>query len=551
MKSNKCSHLLILSVAALLSFFFVSCSKDEEEESDMQENTENLSNQDPEGTIVLNLISGADGNYYTIGDLGEIHVDAANNFRGKESDYKIEFVNIGRVDGLARITQIPVTGWSKSAAVVPGTGYVMRYTPWSGYGRPVEYARIYVVDYLTTATTDEFGTTTGSNSGAIIKYQAPFQLPIKLDKTSLSFSSERETMTLTLENPTSVTVEEKPDWCEVTTKDNTIAVTVSENLTAEQRQGEIILSNTSSTVKITVTQKGASSPMFQAGSGTKEDPYQIKNANQLKSITKALNAHFVLTADITLNEDANGSGWDPIGKKENPFTGTLDGQGHTIKNMWMKRPTTNGVGLFGYINNATISRVILETDDNGIKGAKSVGGICGYGQGNSSFNKCAVKGNIAGNEYIGSICGETNGSVTISECYSEGSITGTQSYDYVGGIVGVASPNLTTITECYSKASLKGGLCDGVSFGGTHSQCYYAGKVSNTNSNIMDGKFTCGGIYTYYDKTIIGATNLYDTQNARTTQQMMTQSNYEGWDFVKTWKITEGKTYPTLRWYKK
>lgn len=286
--------------------------------------------------------------------------------------------------------------------------------------------------------------------------------------------------------------------------------------------------------------------MFQAGSGTKEAPYQIKNANQLKSITKALNAHFVLTADITLNEDANGSGWDPIGKQENPFTGTLDGQGHTIKNIWMKRPTTNGVGLFGYINNATISRVILETDDYGIRGAKSVGGICGYVQDNSTFNKCAVKGNIAGNEYIGSICGETNGFVTISECYSEGSITGSQYYDYVGGIVGLARSTNTTITECYSKASLKGGLCDGVSFGGTHSQCYYAGKVTNTYE-----VFTCGGTYTYYDTTIIGSTKLGDTQNARTTQQMMTQSNYEGWDFVKTWKITEGKTYPTLRCFDK
>ena len=93
MKNSKSSHLLFLSVVTLLSLCFISCSKDEE--SDEQEKTENLSNQDPEGTIVLNMISGADGNYYTIGDLGEIHVDAANNFRGKESDYKIKVVNIG------------------------------------------------------------------------------------------------------------------------------------------------------------------------------------------------------------------------------------------------------------------------------------------------------------------------------------------------------------------------------------------------------------------------------------------------------------------------
>lgn len=545
--SKKILFLLMACVVVCLSVCFSSCSKDDSD--DELEQTTNVSSQDPEGTTVLNMASGASDNWYNIGNLGKIHIDAANNFVGYNSDYyTISFVSVGLVSGLSKITQIPTSGWAESAAVVPGTGYLMRY---SYYGS-VQYARIYVVEYLGTTYTDEQGNTYGQTTGATIKYQAPFQLPIKIANTTLTFTSDAGSQTLQFENPTSATIEGKPEWCEVTTTEAGITVSVSENLTATQRTGEIILKNTANSVTINVTQKGASSPKFQAGSGTEQDPYQITNAQQLKYISKALNAHFILTADISLNEEAAGSGWDPIGKKEAPFTGTLDGQGHTIKNMWMKRPTTNGVGLFGYIKNASISNLQLEIIETGIRGGESVGGICGIAMENSLISQCAVKGNLSGDSRIGSICGESHvdysGIVEITECLSEGTITGTSNYDCkVAGIVGYTSNNsrLLSITNCYSTTSLIGAQCNGISYGGNHTKCYFAGKVSTSYT------FFCGGSYTYYDKSIIGSTNLGSTENARTTSQMMTQSNYEGWDFTSIWKITEGKTYPTLRCFDK
>ena len=540
-------QLMTSAMMFCLCACFSSCSKDDSD--DELEQTTNVSSQDPEGTIVLNMTSGSSDNWYKIGDLGEIHIDAANNFVGYNRNYTISFVSVGLVSGLSKITQIPTSGWAESAAVVPGTGYLMRY---SYYGS-VQYARIYVVEYLGMTYTDEQGNTYGQTTGATIKYQAPFQLPIKIANTSLTFTSEAGTQTLQFENPTSATIEEKPEWCEVSKNETGITVSVSENLTATQRTGEIVLKNTANSVTINVTQKGASSPKFQAGSGTEQDPYQITNAQQLKYITKALNAHFVLTADISLNEEAAGSGWDPIGKQEAPFTGTLDGQGHTIKNLWMKRPTTNGVGLFGYINNASIGNLQLEISQTGINGGQSVGGICGMARNNSLISHCAVKGILSGNSRIGPICGESvvdYGSyvVEIKECLSEGSVTGTSGYDCIAGIVGYMgnySSNLL-ITNCYSTVSLTGGYCDGISVGGKHSKCYYAGKVTNSYD-----RFECGGTYTYFDKSIIGTTLLGSTENARTTAQMKTQSNYEGWDFTTIWKITEGKTYPTLRCFDK
>lgn len=546
---------MTIMVVAIMCFCYVSCKEDEGPKEDGLEKTENLSNQDPEGTMVLNMISGSKDNYYDIG-FGEsykIHIDEAMNFIGASSTgwsqyggsytiYPIEFVTVGTISGLGKITSIPTSGWAKSVAVVPGTGYIARYNS--------QYSRIYVVDYLGQTSTDALGNTYGTTNGATIKYQTPFQLPIKLSASSLSFNSGAESQTLQLENPTTVTIEKKPEWCGVSCGETYITVSVSENLTAEQRQGEIMLKNSSNSLTINVTQKGSSSPSFQSGSGTTNDPYQISNAQQLKNISKARSAHFILTKDIVLNEEANGSGWDPVCKQETPFTGTLNGQKHTIKNLWVKRPTTNYVGLFGYINDAKITNVRLEIGSNGMNGGTYVGGICGYATGNSEIKQCSVKGSITGQEYVGGICGYADAYYSyamyrciFSECYSEGTI---ESNGYVGGITGFCyNPDnaVSSISNCYSISSLSStNTCCGISMNGSHSKCYYAGIVNN-------GYFYCNGSYTYFDNSIIGTTSFGSSSsaNARTTAQMKTQSNYEGWDFSNTWKITEGMTYPTLR----
>lgn len=531
MSKKNLFQLMAYMVIVCTNLCVLSCSKDDKE--DEFEQTTNVSNQDPEGTIVINMSSGARDNYYQIGNICEIHIDESNNFIGRYSDAK--FVSVGLVSGLGKITQIPTSGWAQSAAVVPGTGYVMRCGD--------QYARIYVVEYLGMTYTDEQGNTFGQTTGATIKYQAPFQLPIKITNTSLTFTSDAGLQTLQFENPTSATVEEKPDWCEVIIGETEVSVYVSENLTATQRTGEIVLKNASNSIAINVTQKGASSPKFQAGSGTEKEPYQITNAQQLKYISKALNAHFVLTTDISLNEEAAGSGWDPIGKQEAPFTGSLDGQGHTIKNLWMKRPTTDGVGLFGYIQSASISNLRIEISSNGLNGGRYIGGICGYVKYQGVIQQCSVSGKMTGSDIIGGICGYAY-NTTFEQCYSEGSISTNKInwQEQCAGIVGAGG----TVTNCYSTADLVGFTCYGISSGSV-SKCYYAGKVSSSSYY-----FRCGGTYTYYDNSSVSTKNgSSDSQNARTTAQMKTQSNYEGWDFTTIWKITEGKTYPTLRCFDK
>jgi len=643
--SKKILFQLMTCIVVCLSACFSSCSKDD---SDEFEPTENVSSQDPEGTIVLNMEGGASGNYYKIGELGEIHVDGAKNFRGDDSNgYKIEFVTIGKVDGLSKVNQIPTSGWAESAAVVPGTGYMMRYITynsyWGQYGYTVEenvqYARIYVVDYLTSTYTDEMGNTYGSTTGATIKYQAPLQQKINLDnssltftnsgnvsktiklktpthlsvkdkpewcnvttyvdsvrisvsenigearkgdvilsnvygeakisisqsaiaaisleKSSITFGSEASTQTVKLKTSTNVELEEKPDWCDVFTTSDSIVVSVYENLSASQRTGKIVLKNALGSASIDVVQKASSTPLFEKGMGTEEDPYQIKTAQQLENIGKSPSSHFVITSDINLKSYLYeyGNGWEPIAD----FKGVLDGKGHTIKGLWMKRPRTVNIGLFSSITQAIILNLNIETDESGIKGKQFVGAICGKAN-SSTIMGCGVKGEITGESNIGGIFGFIS-QCKISNCHVNGIIVGS----YSGGIGG--SSDNSEITLCYSEGGIIGnyiyGLCDGNNIENCYStstlstgewghcyglsgydvrKCYFAGKISRSNSY-----FTCSGSYTYFDSTVSGKTG----SNGYSTAYMMKQSTYESWDFKNTWKITEGKTYPTLRCFDK
>ncbi|MBN2841652.1 MAG: hypothetical protein JXM68_01090, partial [Sedimentisphaerales bacterium] len=56
-----------------------------------------------------------------------------------------------------------------------------------------------------------------------------------------------------------------------------------------------------------------------------------------------------LMADLDLSAYSAGSGWVPLGDNITAFTGTFEGNGHTISNLTILAPT-NYQGLFGYID---------------------------------------------------------------------------------------------------------------------------------------------------------------------------------------------------------
>lgn len=158
--------LQTIMMVAMLSVGFTSCGSDDD-----LEQTNITSNVDPEGTVVVNMNNGSSKNWISIGSIGSIHIDEANNFVGSDQTY--EFASVGLISGLSMIKTIPTSGWSISAAVVPGTGYVLRSRS--------SYARLYVVDYIVG--------TTGGIIGATVKYQSPFEINKNDDDKKVDYTA--------------------------------------------------------------------------------------------------------------------------------------------------------------------------------------------------------------------------------------------------------------------------------------------------------------------------------------------------------------------------
>lgn len=113
------------------------------------------------------------------------------------------------------------------------------------------------------------------------------------------------------------------------------------------------------------------------GSGTTDDPYLITTANELNQTRNNLEACYKLMRDIDLtewlSENNPSQGWMPIGAKYEPFKGTFDGNGKTVK-LFINRPDQEYVGFMGVVSCATIKKLTVKGN---ITGKTAVGGIIG------------------------------------------------------------------------------------------------------------------------------------------------------------------------------
>ena len=245
------------------------------------------------------------------------------------------------------------------------------------------------------------------------------------------------------------------------------------------------------------------------GKGTAENPYEIRNAKDLKLLAQKVNGgvtykdkYFKLTADIDLKNEPN---WTPIGtmlvEEGRPFQGTFDGDEHQITNLKI----SNGgqyAGLFGYTEGAVIKSCNVTGEINGYN---QTGGIVGYANNNTHILNCSFQGNVKGKgEGRGGIVGYMSGGGEVSGCFVTGTVTGDRE---VGGIAG---SGVGTIKNCYALANVTatgvnaGGIA-GKAYGVTIENCYYSGEVS--------AKDYAGGIAGYVSgaKTIRNCVSLAES----------------------------------------
>ena len=121
----------------------------------------------------------------------------------------------------------------------------------------------------------------------------------------------------------------------------------------------------------------------------------------------------------------SGAGFAPIGTSSIPFSGSFDGQGYAIRNLYINRGDAEYVGLFGYVSGelATISNVAL--DNATITGRNYTGALMGYNR-QLPHQKMLQHGLCERElDYVGGLVGWSQASppISISNCYSTSAVT--------------------------------------------------------------------------------------------------------------------------------
>lgn len=267
----------------------------------------------------------------------------------------------------------------------------------------------------------------------------------------------------------------------------------------------------------------------------------------------------------------NGTGWEPIGwggwtsywMHGDFFTGSFDGQGYEIRDLFSSGNGWGGGGLFGcvgkrgIIKNVGVIKAITTLPQD-------LGAFVALNQRIVAFAAPIIASGI--------LVGFNNGSV--SDSYTSGVVSGESN---VGGLVGT---NIGTVSNCYSTANVTGGTwgvgglvgSNGVlKYGGRVTNCYSKGSVTGYDEHVggLVGMNEGSGAGQNFRGTV--RTSFWDTQTSgqatsaggvgKTTAQMKSVATFTGagWNITAVanpgtrnpsyiWNIVNGVTYPFLSW---
>ncbi len=314
------------------------------------------------------------------------------------------------------------------------------------------------------------------------------------------------------------------------------------------------------------------------GHGDADAPYLVESLANLYWIAvetrdgnNFADAFFLQTQDLDAAETASwfeDKGWMPMGVfNTEPFSGTYNGDGHTISNLHVDRAEEDDVSLFGYVVGATIGNLGLINVS--IVGDEFVGGMTGEAA-NSVIYDCFVSGNIKGSDTVGGISGALASS-QINNAYNLSNLSGGLD---VGGLAGraeiFADKGLvdSSITNSYSAGSIHVLADDTKSDNPLQTERSTSGATKHNlrDKNLKGGKtgdLGIGGVVGYLKEGMITncffdfevATSLgaeIDADNygaiGKTTEEMQAPTTFSSWggDIVENENIEKG--YPFLAW---
>ncbi len=202
----------------------------------------------------------------------------------------------------------------------------------------------------------------------------------------------------------------------------------------------------------------AESP-FAGGTGTDDDPYLIETIDHLEAvrIIDYVGSSFKLMNDLDLGAiESFAPIWNTPAHAR--FSGKFDGNGHTIKNVYI-RHTEHFIGFFTVLENASVSRLILENVD--VEAGGVVGVLTGCMFFNSSVDQVAIingKVKAMNHYYCGLLAGRigldgvNDFNAHVSNCYTTGTVNGRPGS---GGITGYLETHCS-VKKSYTTATIEG-----------------------------------------------------------------------------------------------
>jgi len=307
---------------------------------------------------------------------------------------------------------------------------------------------------------------------------------------------------------------------------------------------------------------------FSQGSGTVQNPYVISTWSDLNYIRDYLSSHFIL--DQNLSKDSSDfynilfpsknyigpwiagsynlddlvyynslywyankttvdqpsissadwvihAGFVPIGTSALRFTGSFNGNNNYISDLYIYRPTTDYIGLFGANQGASSKLFNLNLTNIIISGKNRVGGLIGELYSNSTVENVSASGKVSAVDDVGGIVGylraaifkDSDSNVTvnstgsksgvliggawsssISNSSSQGTVSGSVN---VGGLVGRLNTT-SSITNSFSKSIVSGNNSVGGLVGEVSSNSYIEKSFSSGN---VSGVYKVGGFVGY------------------------------------------------------
>ena len=239
------------------------------------------------------------------------------------------------------------------------------------------------------------------------------------------------------------------------------------------------------------------------GSGTAEDPYRITGAAELIWLRDAVNAGETNTcAELQQDVEYVDEAWTPVGTREHPYTGTFNGNGHTIR-VWLDGW---GQALFGYVGadaKLTDIAVTKRQSEN-----YSISASAPLARSNAgTITRCRYSGGITAKDSLGGLVYTNSGTIEACCVYAGRLNRGSRIEMYYGGRAGgIAYENTGTIANSYFygdmvQAQSGGTVRDIIGWGaiayknsGTVSNCYYGADRDDGYGGKTEDQFSGGEV---------------------------------------------------------